>query len=537
MIRRHVLAALHAGIDTADEDAARRVAGRADWILRGQIRRRLEHALIDASLATGVHGDGGGDPEATRHRLRAAALIAAGHALDRPEPAAVAEAHARLDRRAPARLPLATIGAAGLALLCATGLVAAAVGVVAADPEGRFERPTPPAPVGAYRDGGVPARDPALELLLARELPGLVASKQVGVLRDHPAIAAHGPAQAGAWRAMIGTLEQWLAADPDAPGVERRADELRARTFVVSDQLAAAQLGYYVEAALLATHGRRRPGVYTYRVDDVAFVRASDERVRVLGMRRLDPANDGMAALGMAGEELEDPVVLLDQVDDKVTRQILPVLRGEPYVLGDPSWARTRIGRQAGAAAGDAIRRELLTALGPDLEAIERATTRCQRLVAASVRHHEAQHVLDRTRALPHPAALAAHVPSSGEFGLRTRLELSAYLSQVAADMWLPQLVLWNLARHAFRPTYSASEEAYAAVAAIEGLARRLAIASPGPVIHDGRIDRDRLAALVGPLAARPTHELRSAAAALWGELFGRRLPRIVDDRRPGQNT
>lgn len=51
-----------------------------------------------------------------------------------------------------------------------------------------------------------------------------------------------------------------------------------------------------------------------------------------------------------------------------------------------------------------------------------------------------------------------------------------------------------------------------------------------GPALHDGVIDRDRLSGLVEPLAARSTAELRTAAAALWTELFGQKLARIVDE-------
>ena len=54
MIRRHVLAAVDAGVAAGDDDAARAALRRIDWILRGQARRRLEHALIEAALATGV---------------------------------------------------------------------------------------------------------------------------------------------------------------------------------------------------------------------------------------------------------------------------------------------------------------------------------------------------------------------------------------------------------------------------------------------------------------------------------------------------
>jgi hypothetical protein len=49
-------------------------------------------------------------------------------------------------------------------------------------------------------------------------------------------------------------------------------------------------------------------------------------------------------------------------------------------------------------------------------------------------------------------------------------------------------------------------------------------------VLHGGAIDRERLAALGAALAERSTAELRTAAAGLWADLFGGKLPRIVDD-------
>jgi hypothetical protein len=157
--------------------------------------------------------------------------------------------------------------------------------------------------------------------------------------------------------------------------------------------------------------------------------------------------------------------------------------------------------------------------------------------MTASVRHHEAQHGLDQRGALRYPRALADGAgPLRGDdgrpiaFAVRARTELSAYLSQIASDMWLPQLALWNLARHGFRRTQGTSAEAYVAVVVLEGLARRLHVAATGPALHDGAIDRDRLSALVAPLAARSTAELRSAAAALWTELFGDKLARIIDE-------
>jgi hypothetical protein len=236
-------------------------------------------------------------------------------------------------------------------------------------------------------------------------------------------------------------------------------------------------------------------------------------------------APDDVTVLGMMTEELDEPVVLLDRVDAKCASQIMPVLYGAPFPLG--------AGSRVAMAAGDAIRAELMTALGNDVEAVDAATARCHRVVAESVRHHEAQHALDHDRDLRHPPALAAYVgPPSSELALRARLELSAYLSQIASDVWLPHLVLWNLTRHAFhRGDVRIAAEAYVAVVVLEGLARQLQIRSPGPVIHHGAIDRDRLSALVAPIAAAPTTGLRSAAAALWRELFDEKLARMVDER------
>jgi hypothetical protein len=537
VIRRHVLAALTVGVAAGDDDVARASLGRIDWILRGRARRRLEHALIDASLATGSVGD---DPEATRHRLRAAALIVQGHACDLADRDEITAAYAGVAARPPVRWPIVTIVAGIAALALTIGVASAAVQIVTASrPHEVYVRPTPPPPVGAYRDGGVPLRDPAIEHVLAVDLPRLVDHRVADAagrhhtalaLRDHPAFATHGPALATAWQDMIDSLDRWMDLDSTDGSFRAVSTELRARVDVASDQLAAARLGYYLDPEILAEHSRRRAGIYAYRVDEVAFVRTNDQRVRVLGVRRLDHLDDGVALLGMTTEEVHDSVVVLDRIDDKVRSQILPVLGGSPYALGEDAWARAR-GRAIAVAAGDAIRGELQVALGTDAGSLELATARCKKLVTASVRHHEAQHGYDHDRDLRVPPALAEHVgdPSSA-FAVRSRYELSAYLSQIASDMWLPQLTLWNLSRHAFRGANTRIEEAYVAVVAIEGLARQLHIESAGPVFRNGSIDRDRLAALVAPIAARSTTELRSAAAKLWAELFDQRLVRIVDE-------
>lgn len=513
MIRRHVLAAVALGVEAGDDDVARAELGRIDWVLRGRARRRLEHALIDAALATGVIAPA--TPDDTRHVLRAAALIVAGRRdVELADRARVAAAHRAA---APLRFPIATIAAAVVGLAIAGVVAAVAVAVVTAhDPPGRYTRPARAAPVGAFRDGGVPVRDPAIERVLAVELPRLVVAHDAGErrrraieLRAHPAFAMYGPL-AAAWRAMI---------DLDLGDVDPR--ELRTRVDVVSDELAAAGLGYYLDSEMVGGHA----GIFTYRIEDIAVVRAADDRVRVLELRRLDRIAITLALLGMKPEQMGDPVVLLDQVDDHVATQVVPVLDGAPYTLADDGWDHTPRGRAATAAAGDAIRRELTVALGAEPDVVGRL----RKLVAASVRHHEAQHGFDADHRLAAPAVLAG---LTGPFAVRARAELSAYTSQIASDPWLPQLALWNLARHGFRASRS-SPEALAAAIVVVGIARHLGIAEPAPVVHDGVIDRDRLAALVAPLAARSTSEIRTAAAALWTEIFDEKLARIVDDRWP----
>jgi len=529
-------------VAAGDDDAARTSLGRIDWILRGRARRRLENALTDASLATGILGD---DPEATRHRLRAAALIVQGRDdCDLADRDGITAAYAGVAPCAPARWPVATIVCAIAAVAITVGVASAAIKIVTTtDPGAAYLRPFPPPPVGAFREGGVPMRDPMIEHVLAVELPGLVdhpvadedgRHRVATVLRDHPrdhpAFATHGPALATAWRDMIDGIDRWMDLDSTDRTFRAMSTELRARVDVASDQLAAARLGYYLDPEILAEHSRRRTGIYAYRVDEVAFVRTNDERVRVLGVRRLDHLEDVVTLLGLTTEELHDSVVVLDQIDEKVRSQILLVLTGGGYPLGDDAWGRSR-GRAIAVAAGDAIRRELVIALGTDASSLELATVRCRNLITASVRHHEAQHGYDHDRDLRLPAALAEHVgEASSAFAVRSRYELSAYLGQIASDIWLPQLTLWNLSRHAFRGSNKRIEEAYVAVVIVEGLARQLHIESAGPVFHNGALDRDRLAALVGPIAARSTTELRSAAAKLWADLFDQHLVRIVDE-------
>jgi hypothetical protein len=331
---------------------------------------------------------------------------------------------------------------------------------------------------------------------------------------------------------MLGALDHWMVLTPTDHDFLPAGQELRARIDAVSDQFAAAELAYYIDPEIVSDpQPRSRPGIFAYRVEDVAFVRSNDRAsVRVLEARKLGDGHSGQR-LGMNEDELADPIVLLDAVDAKVQNQILPVLAGDTFGIADSEWAYSTRGRQAEAAATVAIRDELLAALYTDAQDPTTASGRTRDLIATSVRHHEAQHKIDRDRSLRYPPELSTRLgdKKNDPFAVRSRYELSAYLSQIASDTWLPQLTLWNLVRHGFHKG-ARREESYVAVVVVEGLSRQLGLPTVGAIVkRDGSIDRDRLAELAMPLARKSTAELRSAAAKVWADLFGEPLVRLYD--------
>jgi hypothetical protein len=524
VLGRYLLAALADGVAAADEDIARRSLGKIDWVLRGRALRRLNQLLIDAALETGVIDD---DSAARRHILRAAALMEMGDQVDFRDRVAVAELYADKTAVTPPKFPIATFAAGAIVLALTTTIAAATVVVVTAPIPGALPtRPTPPPPAGAFAVGGSPGHEAAVEQVLVHQLPTVLEGK---ALEREPAALSTHPGVAAAWRDLADT----------APGLDledrsREPEELQIRVQVLSDQLAASNLGYF---AAVERGTRNGLVIGVYKIAKVTFVRAGSERVRVLDAQRISSTDPTKPVLGMKAEGMDDPVVLLDQVSAHVATQLLPVLEGRAYALADDNWGLSARGRNATMAASRAIRRELGTALGQDAADIGKATIRLRKLVLASVRHHEAQHGHEQDKPPSHPQELAMLVGPlrDGEgrpnvMAHRARNELSAYTSQIASDMWLPQVALWNLARHAFQSSRRGTPESYAAVIVIEGLARQLGITPGKPALARGELDRDRLAELVPALAGKTTIELRSAAARLWGELFDEPLVRLVDD-------
>lgn len=545
MIRRHVLAALAQGVEAGDDGAAREALAQTEWVLRGHARRRLERALIDAAYLTG-EGFSIVDTETMRHLQRVAALDVAGkNDVDVTDRAAVARTYYELETQVASRVPLAAILlGSGLAIAV---ILFALLAITVSTPSHRSRRSIP-AVAGAYVHGGTPAQDPALAAFLEHELTQLVIetdadrrgsregaprAKRVAELRDAAVIRAHGPGLTKAWRALVDSLDRWTEISIHAARFHDAIRELGARAQDVSEQFAALGLGYYVSSDVLIREGTARAVIFSYRVEDVAFVRAGGDARRVLSLRRLDKLNLDLALLGRQGDELGDPVILLDQVDNLAVDRVMPVLDGETYRLGDPAWRRgSQSGRLLAAYAAAGIERELRAVFGTAAQDATARTQMAKRLVAATVRRHEARHAIDydRTRPLRYPKPLQALLGSRDGSTLRTELELAAYVSQIANDPATPQLSLWNVAGHAFNTRWG-SAESYVAVVILEGLARQLGNTPQHPVVRAGRLDREALANLARPLAEQSSENLRAAARMLWTELYGEPLLPIVDVR------
>jgi hypothetical protein len=481
------------------------------------------------------------DAESLRHVQRVAALDVAGKLdVDIRDRRAVADTFAQLPAEAPPRAPIATAAAA-------TGLLAAVLlfiwyAVALRTPTRAARRPVA-MPAGAYLTGGRPTTDAAIDKILVDDLTALVIetdaarrgshavtgrAQHVAVLRR--ALATRGGGLAAAWAHMIDALDAWVDAPAQGPGYTSRARDLARSALEVSEQFAGLGLGYYISADILERGANARVVLFSYHVEDVAFVRAGGVARRVLSLRRLDHLDLELSLLGRQNVDRGDPVVMLDQVDDFATDRILPVLDGETYRLGEADWRRSsRDGRQLASDAADAIDRELRAALGPSDISRDARVAVIKRLVTATVRRHEARHAIDmdRERPLRYPAPLRALLgPRDGDT-LRAELELAAYVSQIANDPVTPHWALWNLASHAFGARYGGAESVDAVVV-LEGLARHLNVASR-PVVVNKRLDRDALARLARPIALQSDETLRAAARALWTELYGEPLLPIVD--------
>jgi len=179
MVRRHILAALDAGITAHDEDAARTAIRRIDPIARGFARRRLERGLIDAALACDAAQITA--PPAD-HVMRLAALGLAKKAVDARDVEGTAAAYAQLPTPRPSRVPILTI-ASVFVVAAVVGFGALYVQHALEKPSRTYAKKLPPPSADAFAKGGVPLRDPAVDKLLTEELTKLVV--EGGKAHDH----------------------------------------------------------------------------------------------------------------------------------------------------------------------------------------------------------------------------------------------------------------------------------------------------------------------------------------------------------------
>ncbi len=375
------MVALAAGIAAGDDDVARAALARIDWILRRRARKRLERLLIDAALASPI--------DEPAHLMRIAAL--GRHCPDPADRAAVAAAYAKLPVRRASRAPIATVLAALVGCAAIAGVAMVALDKL--DPPKRtYERPMPPPVAGAFEHGGVPLEDPAIAALIVGDFTQYVLTvdadrRSFGRRRDErTALAAkvraapamqRSPALATAWQGLIDALDRWVTVPVSSDGFQAIADDLRARARAVSDQLAALGVGYYIETSVFTSGDSAHATIYAYRIAEVVFVDGKPRPMRVLDLHRIDQLNLVHALLGMESQELGDPLVLLDQIDEHVASIVLPALAPDTDFPLAGTWLAPAEDRwedpgKLGRATGDAVRKELALALGPDAAAAAR---------------------------------------------------------------------------------------------------------------------------------------------------------------------
>jgi hypothetical protein len=614
MFRRHVLAALAAGIAARDDDAARATLRGVDPVARRFARRRFERSLIDAALSCDAAQLAAPSPT---HVMQVAALAQSRRSrdVDAADGEAVAAAYARLPVTTIPRFPLWTL----LTMLLVAALGAGVAVFIATQPSPAsrtYVRAMPPPSADAFVKGGAPLRDAAIDTLFVDGLTDLVVhggrardlaandfEARLKRLRTPDPLRKRGVALALAWDSTLDVFARSVevARQPDGPTMRQR-DDLRESVRELTAQLTAAGLGYFLEGRFKNGY----PYIQAYRVVEVVFVSMSGVPRRVLSVRRLDKLNTAYAVLGIHSEDLDDPRLDLDRIDEHVVSDVMPVLSADAfYDLAEHEWLVTDAGKALAALVGDTVRREYQAALGPDakvvgaiaklvvkrenivegwrdhlrskkiyfvrtdnlflpptlLDQLEDVTPKYERdrvreiedrlaefeapriharvhdLVTASVRRHEAQHAFDYDRdtepRYPEPLAKLlgpSHDTAGEEVAIvrAARHELSAYLSQIANDPVTPQASLWHLGKQVFTRDRWGTGEFYAGIIVLEGLARQLGVEIACCTFRRG-LDRERMAKLATAIAKAPADKLHAAANALWSELYGEPVTKIVD--------
>lgn len=384
MLRARVLWVLATLADANDRPAARRATyPRVDPLVRGAVRRRVEHLVARALL-----DDPSGGDEAHVHRL--AFLAAAG--VDDGAHHGPDEVRARFDAaRASLREP-SRYGATGAFLLALATLLlgAGALAFVLTRPPTALRASAEERP-DAWNVGGRPlAGTPEVRALFEEDLPSWVvaldalrAAREHGAIghevaaldRSHAAVLARSRAALGEdfTSFLHAVLDQGraLVEDDEAPAADSHLRSVDA----LDGALAERGLGYYVDAEVLSRTtpgpGRNRVYLSTFTVERVAHHVSGEGRVRVLRLRRLDRLSIGRHALGFTREQVRDALVLEERIETHLVDFVLPSLADEAGMPlfdegpgADGPWVR-ELELAAGADA-----RALASTLSPDALAL-----------------------------------------------------------------------------------------------------------------------------------------------------------------------
>lgn len=400
-------------------------------------------------------------------------------------------------------------------------------------------RPARAPSANAFRDGGAPLYDDAVDVAARDALAKLIDRANAHGAADGAELdlarALFARADRGldeGWRALIVAIERWRQArNPDLVA----ASELQGPTRALDDVFARLGLGYYLHASNTtdAKTGRVQATLDFYRVAQVDRVLAAGTSHRVLEL-----AGHGGAVEAHEGGELDAPLrpsgepdepqglVYLDTVE-RVSRNFISFL-----VAGAPTFptayrpSRDPDGRDPRDVIGAAMRREIDAAIGaPD--DMDRWLEQLRALIVASCARHEVQHILDWTRATMRPRpAQVIEIIGPGLFGAFVDAELTAYVSQIANEPAIPHLMLGLQLAYALDDR--SGHLGQIAVIMFEGIAHHLGITDFPATVHDGMLDRERMVRLAERVMEADVARLRAAAAAEWQELYGDRVATIV---------
>lgn len=588
MIRRLVRYAVARGLAEGEVEASYRALNRADPLLAFAARRRLRRAVVEARRLTSLQR-----PE---HVLRLAALFLHRRVLESSfddeggvlaEYATLPPAVARVRRG-----PWLIASAAGLLA------VSVALGALAF----RLSRPFD---AGAT-DAGLVLREGVTRFVVAagygRDADPAILQRTRELSTGKQAHAAIGADGVGA---VAGLLDATVAlARTDGREIGAAHDRFRVAISKVNAAFDAAQAPFFLDGDVLESARGVTPLLLSFYVERALEIRAAKKVVRVLELWRLDGLNVKHPYLGYTRPSTPAALVLLDQVETDLIRDVLPalapdepmLLAEDPYQVEQPAWM---VG--LAASAGRAVRRHYaairngggarferlgrllarrralvkkwqasVRGLGLELRLPERLIPEAdyaedlrrrvpsadltewkdihaglveeanyetfvdlRRRYTEGVRRHEVQHRIDFDAGLtPVPDLLARRLgvenpldAAATTLSGRARDELSAYLAAIAQAPDSPLLEFLLLMRHLFVANAASSPYAYAALGALEGVARELGADTRGTL--DGRLTGPGLARLVSTVLERDAAAIRQAASAAYIEAFRRPLPTI----------